>query len=152
MCIRDRASLILYKDNLILNAVEENGHIYSVDRKDGSIQWEFDTKSKLVYSTPNLLETKDGNMELIVPVPLKVYGVDPDTGKEKWFATTTLQNEMNASVIVKDGVAYMYGGFRGVGSLAVQGGGSGDVTESHVKWATKDTSCLLYTSPSPRDS
>ena len=118
------ASLIFYKDNLILNAVEENGHVYSVARKDGSVNWEFNTKSALVYATPNLLQTQDGEMELIIPVPLKVYGVNPDTGKEKWFVTTTLQNEMNGSVMVKDDIAYMYGGFRGVGSLAVRGGGS----------------------------
>lgn len=136
------ASPIFYKDNLILNAVEENGHIYSINPKDGSINWEFDTKSTLVYATPNLLKTESGQMELVVPVPEKVYGVNPDTGKEKWFATTTLKNEMNGAVMVQDDVAYMYGGFRGVGSLAVRGGGSGDVTKSHVLWATKDTSYI----------
>ena len=74
-------------------------------------------KAKL-GGTPNLLTTKTGEMELVVPVPEKVYGVDPQTGQQKWFVTTTLKNEMNGSVIVKDDVAYLYGGFRGVGSLA----------------------------------
>ena len=136
------ASLIFHKDHLILNAVEENGRIYSIDRKDGKTVWEYDTKSTLVYATPNLLKTKTGDVELIVPAPKKIHGIDPDTGKQKWFATTTLENEMNGSVIVKDDVAYLYGGFRGVGSLAVRGGGSGDVTDTHVLWSSKDTSYI----------
>ena len=136
------ASPIFHNENLILNAVEENGRIYSINKKDGSINWEFDTRSTLVYSTPNLLKTADGELELVVPVPEKVYGIDPDTGKEKWFVTTTLKNEMNGAVIVEDDIAYMYGGFRGVGSLAVRGGGRGDVTDSHVLWSSKDTSYI----------
>ncbi|MCR9200351.1 MAG: PQQ-binding-like beta-propeller repeat protein [Planctomycetaceae bacterium] len=136
------ASLIFYKDSLIVNAVEENGHIYSMSKADGTLNWEFDTKATLVYATPNLLTTTTGEMELVVPVPEKVYGVDPDSGQQKWFVTTTLKNEMNGSVIVKDDVAYMYGGFRGVGSLAVRGGGRGDVTDSHVVWTSKDTSYI----------
>ena len=89
------ASLIFYKDSLIVNAVEENGHIYSMSKTDGALNWEFDTKATLVYATPNLLTTKTGEMELVVPVPEKVYGVDPDSGQQKWFVTTTLKNEMN---------------------------------------------------------
>ncbi|MEL6105559.1 MAG: PQQ-binding-like beta-propeller repeat protein, partial [Planctomycetota bacterium] len=136
------ASPIFYKDRLILNAIEETGRVYSVRREDGTIVWEFDPKSTLVYATPNLLRTQDGATELIVPAPERVYGIDPETGKQKWFADTTLTNEMNGSVIVKDDVAYLYGGFQGVGSLAVRGGGSGDVTDSHVLWTSNDTSYI----------
>ncbi|MEP3477734.1 MAG: PQQ-binding-like beta-propeller repeat protein [Fuerstiella sp.] len=136
------ASPIFHNGNLIVNAVEENGCVYSIDPEDGRIQWEFDTKSTLIYATLNLLETKSGEMELIVPAPEKVFGIDPNTGKQKWFVTTTLLNEMNGSVIVEDDVAYLYGGFRGVGSLAVRGGGSGNVTESNVLWSSKDTSYI----------
>ena len=136
------ASPIFYKDKLILNAVEENGHIYSINQSDGTIDWEFDTKSSLIYSTPNLLQTSEGQWELVVPAPEKVFGLDPETGKEKWTAKTSLLNEMNGAVIVDGDTAYMFGGFRGVGSLAVRGGGSGDVTDSHVVWTSKDTSYI----------
>lgn len=136
------ASPIFYKDRLILNAIEETGLVYCVRCEDGSIVWEFDPKSTLVYATPNLLRTRDGAVELILPVPERVYGIDPETGKQKWFADTTLTNEMNGSVIVKDDVAFLYGGFQGVGSLAVRGGGSGDVTDSHVLWTSRDTSYI----------
>lgn len=131
------ASPIFFGENLILNTVEEDGHIYSISCKDGGVNWKFDTKAKLVYATPNILTTAKGEKELIIPVPDQVYGLDPNTGKRKWFINTTMKNEMNGSVIVNDDVAIMYGGFRDVGSVAVRGGGSGDVTESHVLWSSK---------------
>lgn len=136
------ASPIFFGENLIVNTVEENGRIYSVNKKDGSIAWKFDTESTLVYATPNLLKTSDGATELVVPVPLKVFGLDPETGQQKWFVRTPLENEMNGAVIVKDDIAYLYGGYRQVGSLAVRGGGRGDVTKSHVLWSSKDTSYI----------
>lgn len=131
------ASPIFFGDNLILNTVEEDAHIYSLSCKDGSINWKFDTGANLIYATPNILTTATGEKELIIPAPDKVYGVDPNTGKQKWFINTTMKNEMNGSVIVNDDVAIMYGGFRDVGSVAVRGGGSGDVTDSHVVWTSK---------------
>ena len=41
---------------------------------------------------------------------------------------------------MEDDIAYIYGGYQGVGSLAVRSGGSGDVTESNVIWSSRDTS------------
>ena len=134
------ASPILHNDQLIINAVEECGKIFSLDKSDGSIQWEFDTKATLAYATPNLVKTAKGEMELVVAVPEKVIGLDPKTGKEKWFATNKLLNEVNGSVMVDGDVVYVYGGFRGVGSQAVRAGGSGDVTKTHVLWNSRDTS------------
>lgn len=134
------ASPVFHGDQLIVNAIDECGKILSINKSDGEIKWEFDTGSRMAYSTPNFVTTGDGNMELVVAVPEKVFGVDPDTGRQKWYAKTTLMNEVNASIIVENDIAWIYGGYQGVGSLAVRAGGEGDVTESHVLWATKDTS------------
>ena len=134
------ASPIFYGNQLIVNAIDECGKILSIDKTNGKIQWEFNTGSRMAYSTPGLVVTKDGKTELIVAVPKKVYGLNPDTGKSNWFANTTLENEVNASIIVEGDIAYIYGGYQGVGSLAVRAGGQGDVTGSHVLWATRDTS------------
>ncbi len=125
---------------MIVNAIEECGKVFALNKSDGSIAWEFDTKSTLAYSTPNLVKTADGNFELVVAVPKKIIGLDAKTGKEKWFAKTTLLNEVNAAVMVSGDIVYVYGGYRGVGSLAVRAGGKGDVTQSHVLWTSRDTS------------
>ena len=134
------ASPVLYGDNLILNAVEECGKVFSISKADGEIQWEFDTKSTLAYATPNLVKTKDGETELVVAVPNKVIGLNPDDGKEKWFVTNKFDDEVNGSVMVDEDIVYVYGGFQSVGSMAIRSGGKGDIKESHVLWHTRDSS------------
>lgn len=135
------ASPILFGEHLIVNAVEECGKIFSINKSSGKIRWEFDTKSQLAYSTPNLVvKTQDGLTELVVGVPEKVIGLDPATGKQKWFANTTLLNEVNGAVMVDGDIIFLFGGYQGVGSLALRAGGQGDVTKTHVLWTQRDTS------------
>ena len=134
------ASPILFGDDLIVNAIDECGKILAINKSDGSIRWDFETGSRMAYSTPALITTDSGSIELVVAIPEKVLGVDPQTGKGLWHAKTTLMNEVNPSIVVEGDVAYVYGGYQGVGSLAVRAGGEGDVSGSHVLWATKDTS------------
>jgi len=134
------ASPILFGDNLILNAIEECGKVFSIAKTDGEIQWEFDAETQLAYATPNLVTTAGGEVELILPVPKRVIGLNPVDGTQKWYATNQFEGESNASVIVDKDIVYIYGGFRSVGSMAIRTGGKGDVTESHVLWNTRDTS------------
>ncbi len=134
------ASPIFYGDHLIVNAIDECGKILAINKNNGEIKWEFDAQSRMAYSTPELIRTKDGKTELIVAVPEKVYGINPDNGNQNWFAETTLMNEVNASILVDNDIAYVYGGYQGVGSLAVRAGGKGNVTKSHVLWTSRDTS------------
>ena len=134
------ASPIFYGDNLIVNALDECGKILSIKKINGEIEWEFDAQSRMAYSTPSLIKTKDGKTELVVAIPKKVFGLNPDTGKQNWFANADYENEVNAAIIVENDVAYIYGGYQAVGSLAVRAGGTGDVTNSHVLWTSRDSS------------
>lgn len=134
------ASPILFGDLLIVNAVEECGKVFALAKSSGEIEWEFDTKSQLAYSTPNLVKNAAGEMELVMGVPEKIIGINPKTGKQKWYAKTTLLNEVNGAIIVNKDIIYVYGGYQGVGSLAIRAGGEGDVSGSHVLWTSRDTS------------
>ena len=134
------SSPILFGDNLILNAIEECGKVFSISKTDGEIQWEFEAKTTLAYATPSLVTTADGEVELILPVPNRVIGLNPVDGKQKWYATNQFDDESNATAIVDNDIVYVYGGFRSVGSMAIRTGGEGDVTESNVLWNTRDTS------------
>lgn len=134
------SSPILFGDNLILNAIEENGKVLSISKANGDIQWEFAAETTLAYATPNLVTTAAGEVELVLPIPKRVIGLNPVDGTQKWYATNKFEGESNASVIVDKDIVYIYGGFRSVGSMAIRVGGSGDVTKSHVVWNTRDTS------------
>ncbi len=133
------ASPILFKDTVIVNAVEESEKIFALNKKDGSIKWEYDTRKELAYSTPNLVQTKEGKTELVLGVPTRLIGLDPESGKELWTARTPILNNVSPAVMVQDDIVFLYGGYRGSGSIAVRAGGKGDVSKSHVVWASRDT-------------
>ena len=134
------SSPILFGDNLILNAIEENGKVLSISKANGDINWEFEAETTLAYATPNLVTAANGEVELILPIPKRVIGLNPEDGTQKWYATNKFEGESNASVIIDKDIVYIYGGFRSVGSMAIRVGGTGDVTKSHVIWNTRDTS------------
>lgn len=135
------ASLILHGDLVIVNAAEESQSIRGLDRKTGRELWKAEAAAlELAYGTPAIARLADGREELIVAVPSEVWGLDPATGKIRWYASHTLTGNISPSVLVDDDTVYVFGGFRSAGSLAVRAGGRGDVTKSHVLWTSKASS------------
>ena len=69
----------------------------------------------------------------------EIWGINPQTGKLRWYCKASDGNEFCSSVVASGGVVYAIGG-RGGGSIAVRAGGKGDVTSSHVVWTGRDSS------------
>lgn len=135
------ASLILYKDSVIVNASEESQSIRALDKFSGKELWQAPGAAlELAYGTPLLLTLKDTRQELVVAAPGEVWGIDPDTGKLQWFAEHKLTGNICPSVIGEGETTYIFGGFRSVGSLAVRAGGTKNVTNSHIAWTSRSTS------------
>jgi len=135
------ASLIRHGDLVIVNAAEESQSIRGLDRTTGREIWKAEAAAlELAYGTPAIARLPDGREELVVAVPSEVWGLDPATGKIRWYASHALTGNLSPSVIVDGDVVYVFGGFRSAGSLAVRAGGSGDVTKSHVLWTSKASS------------
>ena len=82
------ASLVLVDDLVIVNANEESHTIRAFKKDSGELAWTIDAEMDLAYSTPAIVSLKDGKKELVIALPAKVIGVDPKTGKQKWFAKT----------------------------------------------------------------
>ena len=135
------ASLIRHGDLVIVNAAEESQSIRGLDHRTGREVWKAEAAAlELAYGTPAIARLADGREELVVAVPSEVWGLDPATGKIRWYASHSLTGNISPSVIVDGDVIYVFGGFRSAGSLAVRAGGSGDVTKSHVLWTSKASS------------
>jgi outer membrane protein assembly factor BamB len=134
------ASPIVVDDLVIVNANEESNSIRAFNKKTGEEAWKIDAEMELAYSTPAIATLSNGKKELVIALPAKVIGVDPATGKENWFAKTHLLNNVTPCPIVDGDIAYLYGGYQGVGSMAIRCGGEGDVTESNIIWKSKDSS------------
>jgi outer membrane protein assembly factor BamB len=128
------SSPILYKDFVIINASEEGHAIVALEKATGKIAWRAEGSAlELSFGTPVLVES-EGRTDLVFSVPGELWGLNPDTGKLRWFAKTGLPGNIAPSVIAGDGVVYVCGGFPRLGALAVRTGGKGDVTETHIVW------------------
>lgn len=131
-------SVVLYKDLVIVNAADESSAILAFDKATGKPRWKTDGGAYLekVYNTPVLVPVDGGRVDLVVAVQNEVWGINPDTGKLRWYAQVPISSNMAAGVVAHDGVVYAFGGNRGPGTVAVKAGGSGDVTKSHVLWTS----------------
>ena len=139
------SSPILYKDYVIINASEEGHAIVALDKFTGKEAWRA-TGDALQYSfgTPVLVES-EGRTDLVFSVPDELWGLNPDTGKLRWYVETGLPGNIAPSVIAGDGVVYAFGGFPQLGAIAVRMGGKGDVTKTHVEWSAHSNSSYIPT-------
>jgi outer membrane protein assembly factor BamB len=135
------ASLILYKDTVIVNASEESKSILALNKATGEKKWTQPAAAlELAYTTPALASLADGTQELVIPVPGEVWGLNPDTGKLKWYCETGLTGNISPMALSQKGTIFAFGGFRGAGSMAIKAGGEKDVTNTNVVWTSRESS------------
>lgn len=131
------ASPILYQDLLIVNASEESSSLVALNTSDGSVAWEVKKEEMgSNWSTPLLVEASSG-AELVMGVSSDVWGLDPVSGDQRWFAATTEGRAKVSSLAANGDVVFSMGG-RETNTIAVKVGGEGDVTESQVVWRSKE--------------
>ena len=135
------ASLMLYKNTVIVNAADESRSIRALDKLTGKEVWKADGNTlELCFGTPMLVDRPDGGADLVLAVPGELWGLNPDTGKLTWFVETGIGGNVSPSVVASDGVVYVTGGFPRQGSLAVRAGGKGDVTKTNILWSSANAS------------
>ena len=71
-------------------------------------------------------------------VAKELWGLDPDSGRLRWFANATGAQQAYASVIL-DGKRVLAFTGRGGGSIAIDAGGSGDVSKTNTVWTGGET-------------
>lgn len=100
--------------------VDENGRVIA----EGDL--------RKAHSTP-MITTVNGQPEMVSAGAKAAYGYDPRTGKEKWKVD---HRGYSASFrpVLGFGAAYIPIGYSGADMWAVQLGGSGNVSQSHVVW------------------
>jgi outer membrane protein assembly factor BamB len=138
------SSPILYKDLVIVPATAESQSLVALNKETGEQVWKQEAAGfDGVWGSPILVDTPEGNQELVIGVPNEIWGFDPQTGKLTWYCEGVSSRYVCASVVAKDGVVYgTCGGPGGGGTVAVRVGGKGDVTETHVLWTVRDGSSI----------
>lgn len=113
------SSLILHKNNVIVNAAEESRCVQALDKKTGTVVWKAENpKLELCYSTPLLVKVGDAE-ELVVSMPGCVWSLNPDSGKPNWTTTTEITGNVSPSMIEHDGILYVNGGFPNILASAI---------------------------------
>jgi len=140
------ASPIIHGELCTLNfGPGERTFLIAVNKKTGETVWQVDEPGGKFgeskpgekpdwigsWSTPIVVNV-NGHEELIMSWPKRVVAYEPKTGKELWTCRG-LNPLVYTSPLYADGLIVAMGGFSGM-AIAVQAGGSGDVTETHRLW------------------
>ena len=147
------SSPVLEGDLCIINfGPGDPSYVVALDKRTGSEVWRIpvpherteegptglgengDAKDKVLFgswSTPLVIEV-DGQRQLILSLPGKVIGCDPQTGREIW-SCRGMADLVYSSPAWGDGVLVVMGGFHGA-CLAVRPQGTGDITATQRLW------------------
>jgi outer membrane protein assembly factor BamB len=139
------SSPILHKNLVIIPATAESESLVALNQEDGKEVWRYkDRGLSLVWGTPVLVNCGEGRTDLVVAVPGKILGVDPDGGKLRWKSDGLASDSICTSAIAGDGIVYaLETGPRGGGNIAVRAGGEGDVSKTNIVWRGKDRSRIV---------
>lgn len=135
------SSPILYENVLIVPAGAESRAIVGLDKQTGKELWRAKANSLGdVWGTPAIAKVGDDRTDLIIGAPYEIWGLNPETGKLRWYNTNMAgADSFSSSVVVDNGIAYAIEGRSG-GSIATRIGGKGDITESNTLWSGRDRS------------
>jgi hypothetical protein len=127
------ASPMLHKNLVIVNAGAEAQAIIALNRSTGEEVWKAPANGlNGCWATPILVDVGDGKQDLVLNAPGEVWGINPDTGKVRWYCDG-IRGATCPTIVSKDRIVYAIGGMRGE-AVAVKAGGKGDVNDTHVVW------------------
>jgi len=127
---------VLYGDLVIVNGDHDgDGYIVALDRASGDVRWKTSRPNNTrSYVTP-IIRTMDGRTQMVLGGSLSVFSYDPATGKPHWNIRGPTE-QFVASVVSDEKMFYLTAGYPEKHILAIRPDGSGDVTDSHIKWRT----------------
>ena len=125
------ASPIVFEDLVIMNASIEDGAVYGIDKATGEIRWRTEGIQK-AWTTPTIVQIKNGESEMVLNQKEAILGLDPRTGKMLW-SCDAIQDYVVPCVVTEGETLYCSGG-RSNMTFVVKAGGRGDVSESHLVW------------------
>ncbi len=128
------SSPVIHNDTLIITASAESQAIIGFDKSTGKELWRQEAEGlDGMWGTPTLVKVNDERTDLVMCVAKELWGLDPDSGKLRWYASATGAEQAYSSVITDANRVFAFTG-RGGGSIAVNAGGNGDISASNTVW------------------
>lgn len=132
------ASLVMYKDLVIVNAGEEGRAIFAIKKATGEQVWKAPGAAlELAYGTPVIAKLNDESEELLISAVGELWSIFPETGKLKAYKSLNLTGNITPSIVFKNDVAYTFGGYPSTVGQAIKIGGSKVLPDSDVVWSTQ---------------
>ncbi|MEO0414453.1 MAG: PQQ-binding-like beta-propeller repeat protein [Verrucomicrobiota bacterium] len=132
------SSPVIIEDKLIYSAdAGEDPAIMALDKATGELAWrtprDIEVQKPFSFCTPLVIQ-RDGQPIVISPGSGAVFAYDPQTGKEIWRCRWGQGYSVTPRPVLAHGRIYASSGFDRANLLAIETGGTGDVTDSHLKW------------------
>jgi len=126
----------------------ENAVVLSIDTETGKTRWKGQRgMSRVGHVTPILIENGD---QVISASGDRVQGFDTKTGERIWSIYSQGEG-VTPSPVIAEGMIFTSSGFEDPTIRAIQMGGKGDITETHIEWEQKKgvpvLASLLYVKP-----
>ena len=137
---------VFYKDLVIINGDHDGkSYVLALKKKTGEIAWKVPRKYGIrSYVTP-LIRTVDGRTQRVFSGSTHIISLDPSNGKQHWMVEGPTEQFVSSMVFDGDQF-YMCAGFPTYHVMAIDGSGTGDVTDTAVKWHVQNVRCYV---PSP---
>jgi len=137
---------VLYKDLVIVNGDHDgDSYILALNKNTGKTVWKTKRSYGIrSYCTP-LIREIDGRMQMVFSGSKHIISLDPDSGEVHWVVEGPTE-QFVASMVYDGELFYMCAGFPTYHVMGIDPRGKGDVTESHVRWHSKEVRCYV---PSP---
>ncbi len=133
------SSPVIFENTVIVTASAESQSIIGLDKQTGKELWRQEAKGlDGMWGTPTLVQIDEGRTDVVMCVAKELWGLDPHSGKLRWFANATGAQQAYASVILNGKRVIAVTG-RGGGSIAINAGGSGDVSATNTVWTGGET-------------
>ena len=130
---------ILYQDLVIVNADQDapkgqSAYVVAFDKRTGEEKWRADRPNKLRSYCPPVVIDAAGKKQLVLTGSKCVASYDPDTGKQNWIVNGPTE-QFVSSMVLHDGVLLLTAGYPDNWIMAIDPGGSGNVTKPHGLWS-----------------
>ena len=137
---------VLFEETVIVNGDHDgDSYIVALDKLTGETKWKVNRDHKTrSYVTP-LIREAGGKTQMVFSGSKHIISLDPRTGERIWSIAGPTE-QFVASMVYDGERLFMAAGFPDYHVMAIRPDGTGDVTESHVAWHSREAKCYV---PSP---
>lgn len=130
------SSPIVHENTVIVTAAAESQSIIGFDKITGEKLWQqYATGLDGMWGTPTLVQVDEDRTDVVMLVARELWGLDPKSGRLRWFAAATSSQQAYTSVISKGERVFAFSG-AAAGSVALDVEGKEGRTDTRPAWTS----------------